>query len=71
MRRRRGGQEIVCGSVIEILWEILWPIALYEGITGICGLALPSRQELVVQTVSAGILVGIWGILSSRNRVSG
>ena len=71
MRRRRGGQEIVCGSVIEILWEILWPIALYEGITGICGLALPSRQELVVQTVSAGILVGIWGILSRRNRVSG
>lgn len=55
--------------VIEILWEILWPVALYEGLTGICSLVLAGSQELVIQTVSALVLAGVLGTLYRRNQV--
>lgn len=53
--------------MIELMWEILWPMALYELSTQVCRKILAASQELIVQAVSAMVIVGILGIVYRKN----
>ena len=53
--------------MIQLMWELLWPVALYELSTQGCRMALAGCKSLTVQTVSAAITSGILVILYRRN----
>lgn len=52
--------------MIQLIWEMLWPVALYEVITEICRLFLSEYGSLTVQTVSAVTASVIFGVLYRR-----
>lgn len=49
--------------MIEFIWKVLWPMALYELSTEGCHKIFAASQGLMVQTVSAMIMIGILGVI--------
>lgn len=56
--------------MIQLLWELLWPAALYELLTECFRVILPGWESLAVQTVSAFTVSGILTVLYRRSASS-
>ena len=54
--------------MILLMWEILWPIALYELLTELFCMVLEGTQALVIRTISGSIALVILGTIYGRDR---